>query len=280
MNSIRPANSTLQSAWMKLICLAPSIAFLIYHHGSSYSKTLLILSCLCLGFEWLALNIRKQKPSQLDLLDTSFYALVLSMCMPIDAPVMLLIFAVIITIVIAKHLFGGIGSLVFHPAMLGVALAALIKPNSFTELYLNCGSANVYLFFLLLLPGFFLIIKKYTQDEAGIAFLFGALILFGNSLLAIQYFPDLSPILPSFQSHFVYVAFLGLFVMNDNSFNGMLPRSRTLIGITAAVLLFITYAVSLQTLAFAYALLIVNMIVPWLDQHTIKQRTHETTTAP
>jgi Na+-translocating ferredoxin:NAD+ oxidoreductase RnfD subunit len=280
MNNIRTAKSTLQSAWMKLICLAPSAAFLIYHHGTSYSKVLLILGGLCLSFEWLALNIRKQKPSQLDLLDTSFYALVLSMCMPIDAPVMVLIFAAVITIVIAKHVFGGIGNLVFHPAMLGVALAALIKPTGFTDLYLNCGSANVYVFFLLLLPGFFLIIKKYTQDEASIAFLFSALILFGNSLLAIQYFPDLSPILPSFQSHFVYAAFLGLFVINDTSFNGMLPRSRTLIGVIAAVLLFITYAISLQIFAFAYALLITNMIVPWLDQHTIKQRPHETTTAP
>jgi Na+-translocating ferredoxin:NAD+ oxidoreductase RnfD subunit len=171
-----------------------------------------------------------------------------------------------LSIAVAKHAYGGLGQNLFHPAMLGLSICVFLTPQISGAIFLVEHRLSAIVFFLLLVPGFFLLLKKWIHDQTPIAFLLTSVVLFGNGLMLIKYAPSLAITLPAFHEYFACILFIGFFVLSDPTTSGMLPRVRSFLGIIAAVLVFIAYLMTQKTASFAYALVISHFLVPWLEQ--------------
>ena len=112
-----------------LIALSPGIAAQIGFFGPGIVRTLLVASIAALVFEALFLRLRA-KPIALFLKDGSalLTAWLIALSLPPTAPAWLVVVAVFFAIVIAKHLYGGLGQNPFNPAMVAFAVCIVSFP--------------------------------------------------------------------------------------------------------------------------------------------------------
>ncbi len=108
-----------------LIALLPGIAAYVWFFGAAILVQIALASCTALAAEALMLRLRG-KPVMLHLTDGSALvtAWLVALTFPPIAPWWLTVLGVLIAIVVAKHLYGGLGQNPFNPAM--VAFCALI----------------------------------------------------------------------------------------------------------------------------------------------------------
>ncbi len=122
---LRKPNSVTQVMFTVLLALVPAIAVYIWQFGIGVLVSLCITSLTALIAEALVLKAR-HRPIAPHLMDGS--ALVTAWLVTLSIPPILpwwtSVLAALIAIVIAKHLYGGLGQNPFNPAM--VAFAALI----------------------------------------------------------------------------------------------------------------------------------------------------------
>jgi Na+-translocating ferredoxin:NAD+ oxidoreductase subunit D len=118
--------ASVRSVMVKvLVALLPGIAAYVWVFGGGVLVQIAIASCAALAAEAAMLTLRK-KPLWLFLGDGSALvtAWLVALTLPPIAPWWLTVLAVLIAIVIAKHLYGGLGQNPFNPAM--VAFCAMI----------------------------------------------------------------------------------------------------------------------------------------------------------
>lgn len=119
------------SSVMRTVLLAtlPGIAVLTYYFGAGVIINVLFGGLVALSCETLALSLRRQaiKPFL-----TDYSALVTStllcIALPPYAPWWLLVIGVSFSILIAKHLYGGLGYNPFNPAMVGYVVLLISFP--------------------------------------------------------------------------------------------------------------------------------------------------------
>ncbi len=120
---------------MRLVLLAtlPGIAALTWFFGFGTLTNLLWCCSFALGFEALALKLRK-RPIGFYLNDGSALvtACLLAIALPPAAPWWLLLIGCGSAILLAKHLFGGMGYNPFNPAMVGYAMLLISFPVTMT----------------------------------------------------------------------------------------------------------------------------------------------------
>ena len=119
--------------WVLLATL-PGLAVQSYFYGYGTLINLLWASVLSLGFEAIVLGLRR-RPIMPYLTDGSALvtAFLLALALPPFSPWWLTLVAVLFSIVFAKHLYGGLGSNPFNPAMVGYALCLIAFPVSMTQ---------------------------------------------------------------------------------------------------------------------------------------------------
>lgn len=120
------ANSSVTRVMLKvLLALMPAIGVSLWLFGVGILIQLALASLTALACEALMLKARG-KPMRLFLTDLSAVvtAWLIALAFPAIAPWWLVVVATIIAIVLAKHLYGGLGQNIFNPAM--VAYAAMI----------------------------------------------------------------------------------------------------------------------------------------------------------
>ena len=120
------ANSSVTRVMLKvLLALVPAIGVSLWLFGVGILIQLALASLTALACEALMLKARG-KPMRLFLTDLSALvtAWLIALAFPAIAPWWLVVVATIIAIVLAKHLYGGLGQNIFNPAM--VAYAAMI----------------------------------------------------------------------------------------------------------------------------------------------------------
>ncbi|MBK9220062.1 MAG: RnfABCDGE type electron transport complex subunit D [Uliginosibacterium sp.] len=120
------ANSSVTRVMLKvLLALVPAIGVNLWLFGVGILIQLALASLTALACEALMLKARG-KPMRLFLTDLSAVvtAWLIALAFPAIAPWWLVVVATIIAIVLAKHLYGGLGQNIFNPAM--VAYAAMI----------------------------------------------------------------------------------------------------------------------------------------------------------
>lgn len=127
-------DNTVQRMMIKvLIAMIPGTAAACYFFGWGILFNLIISSIFCLGSEALILKMRGRAVSD-TLLDGSALvtACLLALALPPLAPWWLTGIAAFFAIVIAKHLYGGLGFNPFNPAMVGYIVVLISFPREMT----------------------------------------------------------------------------------------------------------------------------------------------------
>jgi electron transport complex protein RnfD len=118
--------ASVQTVMLKVLAaLIPGIAVYVWVFGIGVLVQIAIASATALAAEGAMLSLRK-KPVRMFLFDGSALvtAWLIALTLPSIAPWWLTVLGVLIAIVVAKHLYGGLGQNPFNPAM--VAFCALI----------------------------------------------------------------------------------------------------------------------------------------------------------
>lgn len=116
-----------------LLALLPGIAVLTWFFGPGHLIQIAIASATALGCEALVMALRK-RPVMFYLKDCSalLTAVLLALALPPLCPWWVTVIASAFAIIIAKHLYGGMGYNPFNPAMIGFALVLISFPVAMT----------------------------------------------------------------------------------------------------------------------------------------------------
>jgi len=117
-----------------LYALAPGLAVCTWFFGPGVLVQVALASAFALAFEALMLRLRG-RPLRPFLGDGSAVvtAALFALCIPPLAPWWISALAMFFAIVIAKHLYGGLGQNLFNPAMVGYAVALVSFPREMTQ---------------------------------------------------------------------------------------------------------------------------------------------------
>jgi electron transport complex protein RnfD len=127
-------NSVGRVMRLVLFALAPAILMQAVFFGVGILVQVLLAVAAALAAEYVALRLRRQ-PVQKYLFDGSalITAVLIAMCLPSLAPWWLVVSGTAFGILIAKHLYGGLGANVFNPAMVGYAVLLVSFPVQLTR---------------------------------------------------------------------------------------------------------------------------------------------------
>lgn len=129
-----PPHITVSGVMLQVIyALLPAIAAHAWFFGPGILFQILLAVFFAIGFEALMLKIRK-KPIRLFLGDFSAVttAILFALCLPPLAPWWVALFGMLFAIVVAKHLYGGLGHNMFNPAMVGYVVVLISFPQAMT----------------------------------------------------------------------------------------------------------------------------------------------------
>ena len=113
-----------------LYALAPGIAAYTWYFGPGVLVQILLATVFAVGLEALMLTARG-KPLKPYLGDYSAVvtAVLFALCIPPLAPWWIALVGMVFAIVVAKHLYGGLGSNLFNPAMVGYVVVLVSFPQ-------------------------------------------------------------------------------------------------------------------------------------------------------
>ena len=152
-----PPHSTVARVMLQVIAaLVPAIAAHAWFFGPGILVQIALATGFAVGFEALMLKIRK-KSRQLFLGDFSavLTAILFALCIPPLAPWWIALVGMLFAIVVAKHLYGGLGHNMFNPAMVGYvvvlisfpqAMTAWLPPSSIAPNSLDLGDVLIAIF--------------------------------------------------------------------------------------------------------------------------------------
>ena len=132
---LAPANATVSQTMRRvLLALSPGIVLYTAFFGWGLLIQLTLASITALGLEAIMLKLRG-RPIAIHLSDYSALvtAWLLAICLPPLLPWWMTILAIGFSIVIAKHLYGGLGFNPFNPAMVGYAVLLVSFPREMTQ---------------------------------------------------------------------------------------------------------------------------------------------------
>lgn len=117
-----------------LIALIPGVAISTYFFGIAVLVQLLLATVIALGAEAIVLKLRKF-PIRPFLMDGSavLTAWLLALSIPPLSYWMMIVVGTLFAIIIAKHLYGGLGNNIFNPAMVGFAVLIIAFPKALTN---------------------------------------------------------------------------------------------------------------------------------------------------
>jgi electron transport complex protein RnfD len=126
---------SVQAIMLKvLVALLPAIAAYVHFFGAAILVSIALASAAALAGEALMLRLRR-KPVGLFLADGSALvtAWLIALAFPPIAPWWLIVAATLLAIVVAKHLYGGLGQNPFNPAMVAYCLMIVAFPSLMSQ---------------------------------------------------------------------------------------------------------------------------------------------------
>ena len=112
-----------------LAALVPAAIAHVWYFGPGFILNLLVASVFAVGAESLMLNMRSRKP-ETGLTDFSALvtAALIAFCLPSLTPWWVTATGTVFAVVVAKHLYGGLGFNIFNPAMAGYVVILVAFP--------------------------------------------------------------------------------------------------------------------------------------------------------
>ncbi len=131
---LKPARSVRQVMLMVLIALIPGIAAHVWFFGTGILIQIILAVLFAVFFEAVMLKLRK-RPLQPFISDLSapLTGVLFALAIPPLSPWWIAAIGMLFAIVIAKHLYGGIGFNLFNPAMVGLAVVLVSFPRQYTQ---------------------------------------------------------------------------------------------------------------------------------------------------
>jgi len=129
-----PPHSTVARVMLQVIfALVPAIVAHVWFFGIGILVQITLATVFALAFEALMLKVRKQ-PVQLFISDLSVVltAILFALCIPPLAPWWISLVGMLFAVVVAKHLYGGLGHNMFNPAMVGYVVVLISFPQAMT----------------------------------------------------------------------------------------------------------------------------------------------------
>ncbi len=130
-----PATNTVAGIMRQVLyALIPGILAHIWFFGYGIVFQIILAVFFALGFEAAMLKMRSQ-PLQPFISDYSAVvtAVLFALCLPPLAPWWIALVGILFAIVVAKHLYGGLGYNLFNPAMVGLAAVIIAFPMELSQ---------------------------------------------------------------------------------------------------------------------------------------------------
>ena len=121
-----------------LFALLPECIFGVVTFGVKALVTILVSVFSCVIFEWLFQLATKQKVT-INNLSACVSGVMLALVLPSTIPVWMVVIGAAVAMIVAKGLFGGIGSNVFNPALAGRAFLFISFPAAMGARWYNPG---------------------------------------------------------------------------------------------------------------------------------------------
>ena len=291
---VRSADSVPNAMRDVLIALAPALAAALYFFR--LPALLVILSCVASA--WLAeracLKAMKKAPTGEG--SAIVTGLLLAFCLPPSLPLWMAALGSVFAIVIAKHLFGGLGHNIFNPALIGRAFLLASFPVSMTrwnspldgvttasplgvmkeatgqvlptlgELFIGStsGSIGETSTLALLLGGGYLLYRKHIDWRIPCTFL-GTVYLLTAFVAKFNGFDISYPLFHLCAGGLVLGAF---FMATDWVTSPVTKVGRILFGIGCGVLVVLIRLKGGYPEGVAYSILLMNVVTPLLDRYT------------
>jgi len=262
---------------MVLLALAPGIVICGICFGPGKLMQIFLALAFALAFEAIMLKLRAQPMARfLTDLSAPVTAVLFALLIPPSAPWWIAAIGIGVAIVIAKHLYGGLGRNLFNPAMAGLAAAWLFFPHELeasssvigeTQNTAFAGFAarsGEWLAIAYALGGLFLLWKKIIPWQTPFATLSAAALM---SLSFIAYDANAKSIL--LESVVPGVWILGAFFIATDPVTGCIsPRGRLLFGAGVGTFGALIGRWDGGAAGLAFAVLLMNCLAPWIDRHT------------
>jgi Na+-translocating ferredoxin:NAD+ oxidoreductase subunit D len=127
-----------------LLALVPGVIAHVLFFGPGILFQITLACVFALGFEALMLSVRRQQMRPfLGDLSAPTTAVLFALCLPPLAPWWVALIGMAAAIVFAKHLYGGLGSNLFNPAMVGYAVVLVSFPREMTQWLPPAGLGEV-----------------------------------------------------------------------------------------------------------------------------------------
>jgi electron transport complex protein RnfD len=278
-----------------LIALVPALVAAVYYFR--LPAVMVILACVVSAYlsELVCLKIMKRESSTREY-SAVVTGLLLAFCLPPTLPVWMAALGAIFAVVIAKHLFGGLGHNIFNPALIGrafllasfpVAMTTWTSPidglttasplgimkeaagqqlPSIAELFLGnvSGSLGETSALALLIGGLYLLYKKHIDWRIPGSYL-GTVFVLTSIVAAVKGQGLEYPVFHLFAGGL----FLGAFFMATDWVTSPVTKTgRLIFGAGAGVLVVLIRLKGGYPEGVCYSILLMNVVTPLIDRYT------------
>lgn len=292
---IHCSDSIKKVMWSVAIALIPAGIAAGILFGMRALKIILVSAVFALIFEFLIQKLRKQ---EITIFDGSavITGILLAFTLPPTVPLWVPIVGVFVAIIFGKQAFGGLGSNIFNPALVGRAFLAVSWPKLMTnwvapfsqgvdavssvtplasthfsnwDLFIgNCGGClGETSVIALLLGASFLFYKKYISWHTPFAYILSVGLLtwlFGREGL--------------FSGDFLYNVFAGglmlgaLFMATDMTTTPLTNKGKLIFGLGCGCITALIRLKGGYPEGVCYSILLMNVLTPLIDKITLRRR--------
>jgi electron transport complex protein RnfD len=275
-----------------IIALSPALAASIYVH--QHYAALLIGVCVasCVFFEWVFEKILKRKNTVSDL-SAIVTGILFAFCLPFDLPLWKAVLGSFVAIIFVKQLFGGLGKNFANPAITARVLLLVTFPaymTAWTMPFFDSSLTSkpfVALSDLELstMPEIFdslmyiYPLSDYLGEANGVALLIGGIYLlfrrvitwhipvtFIGTVFALTAISGNYPVFQVFSGGLLLGA---IFMAADYVTSPLTKAGRVIFGMGAGLLTVLIRLYGTFPEAVSYAILLMNMLVPFIDKFTV-----------
>ena len=268
---VKSSESVKRVMWGTIAALIPVSLASIYLFGIP-ALTVILATVLTAVVTEIVIYKAASQPVTINDGSAVLIGLLLALIMPPSVPLWVPIIGAAFAIAVPKYIFGGTGTLVFHPALVGFAFLLAAWPTlmgtgstpnigGFPDLLLETGAGRLVEASpaLVLLGGAFVLYKRYVDRRVALS----ATIL----LLLLMPIVGMGSQLP-------YVLtggyFLGLiFLAADPVTSPITKRGRLIYGIMLAGLILVQLHFNTYFAGMCFAVLMMNVFSPLIDRSTI-----------
>ncbi len=268
---VKSDESVKRVMWGTVAALLPITIAAIYLFGLP-ALTIILVTVIAAVVTEIVIYKAASQPITINDGNAVLIGLLLALIMPPSVPIWVPIIGAAFAIAVPKYIFGGTGTLVFHPALVGFAFLLAAWPTlmgtgstpylgGFSDLLLETGAGRLVEASpaLVLLGGAFVLYKKYVDRRVALS----ATIL----LLLLMPIVGMGSQLP-------YVItggyFLGLiFLAADPITTPATKRGRLVYGTMLAGLILIQLYFNTYFAGMCFAVLMMNVFSPLIDKNTI-----------